>query len=273
MLDKFIIYKGTGGLAHMLRGLNEAVKKAKISNRYLIIDSRSNPGFGCDFSDFFYIDNLPCSDRFRDIPVHYKFRNLTIRDIKKRSIHSSKKTYKIFQHDITDIDPNCDDELIVFAGTGSNKLVPGLKIQKIIMDKLLNESPINEPYISVHFRNTDLKNSLTKFISSIKKLMEKTNIKTIYWASDDVNSYNKIVKALNNAKIIRYSVPEKTETNLHSEAKDKYKQVYDCLKDIFFILKSDYFIPSKNSGMSKYIELMIKDENMFSINSKTILVS
>jgi len=273
MSKKFIIYKGTGGLAHMLRGLNEAVKMAKISNRYLVIDTRSNPGFGCDFSDFFTIDNLECSDRFRDIPVDYKFKNLSVRDIKKRIIHSSKRKYHIFNHNISDIDPNCPDELIVFGGTGSNKLIPGLKIQNTVMEMLEKEPLIKDKYISVHYRNTDLKNSIVDFILKLKETIEKTKIKTIYWASDDESSYEKIVKTIDNAKIIRYSVPEKVKKNLHSDSINKYQQIYNCLKDIYFILKSNYFIPSKNSGMSQYIELMIKSPNMFSIDSKTIIIN
>lgn len=271
-MSKFLVYKGTGGLAHMLRGLNEAIRRARVSNRFLIIDCISNPGFGCHFSDFFTIDNLDYSEKYSDIPVDYKFRNLFIRDIKKRSIHSSKKKYHIFEHNISDIDPNCDENLIVFGGTGSNKLINGMKVNKEIMEKILKEPIINEKYISVHYRNTDLKNSIINFINKIRKTIKKTNIKTVYWASDDESSFERISNAVSEGNFVRNTIPEKVKKNLHSEAKDKQKQVYDCLKDIYFILRSDYFIPSKNSGMSQYVELMMRGDNIFGINSKTIIL-
>ncbi len=272
MSKRFLVYKGTGGLAHMLRGLNEAIRMARISNRFLVIDCISNPGFGCNFSDFFVIDNLEYSDRYSDIPVDYKFRNLFIRDIKKRSIHSSKKKYHIFEHNISDIDPNCDENLIVFGGTGSNKLISGMRVNKIVMERLIKEIVIKDKYISVHYRNTDLKNNIIGFVNKIRKTIKNTGIKTIYWASDDESSFERVRKVISEGNFVRYTVPERVKKNLHSEARDKQKQVYDCLKDIYFILKSEYFIPSRNSGMSQYVELMVGGENIFGINSKTIIL-
>ena len=66
-------------------------------------------------------------------------------------------------------------------------------------------------------------------------------------------------------------IPKKYTANL--SRKDKKKQMYDCLVDIYYILLSDVFIPSTNSAFSKAIMGMIKGNfNMFpEILSKTII--
>lgn len=273
MSKKFIIYKGSGGLAHMLRGLQECIRLAKDSNRFLIIDCKSNNGFGCNFSEFFKIDKLDYSDNYNVIPPEFKFKGHTIDEVKKIKIHSRNKVYEIFENNISDCNPNVDDDIVIFGGTASNRLIEKMTIIPEIMRKIESEPKIDGKYISVHFRNTDLSNNIMKYINKLKKLIKDTNIKTVYWSSDDCSSYDKIVRMVEEAKIIRYTIPEKNiKKNIHTETKDKNKQIYDCLKDIYFILKSDYFIPSKNSGMSLYIELMIKGKNMYGINSKTIII-
>jgi len=272
MSKKFLIYKGSGGMAHMLRGLGDCIKIARASKRYLVIDCKINKGFGCNFSEFFKINNLEYSDNYEVIPKNLNYKGKNIDEIKKTKISAVKKNYFIFDNLINRIDTNTDDDILIYGGTGSNKQIIGLKIIPDIMKKLNSEPTINTKYIAVHFRNTDVRNSFVKFISKIKKQIKITKINTIYWSSDDCNSYDKMVKMIPEANFIRYTIPQKTKKNLHTETKDKYKQIYECLKDIYFILKSDYFIPSLNSGMSLYIKLMIQDENMFDIKSKTIIL-
>ena len=57
-MQKYIIYKGTGGLVHNLRGLSFAIKIAIEQKRILIIDMNKNPAFGTSFSRFFDV-NIP----------------------------------------------------------------------------------------------------------------------------------------------------------------------------------------------------------------------
>jgi hypothetical protein len=140
-----------------------------------------------------------------------------------------------------------------------------------INKRLKSEIKIKDSYISIHFRNTDIKNNITDFILKIRNL--DTNIKTIYLASDDNSSYDILQKELPDFIIIRNTIPPKNITNLHycSDAcNDKYNEVYNCIRDIYFILNSTYFIQSKNSGLSQYIILMIENKNYLISDIKNI---
>ena len=52
-----------------------------------------------------------------------------------------------------------------------------------------------------------------------------------------------------------------------------FKQMYECLQDVYYILLSDVFIPSRNSGFSKcIIEMINKEFTIFpDLISKTII--
>jgi len=92
-------------------------------------------------------------------------------------------------------------------------------------------------------------------------LIKKFNINFIFLSSDDYNSFEELKKKFPNLKIIRKTIPEKNIRNLHYCSKNKKKQIYESIRDIYFILKSNYFIPSINSGFSFYVTSMINKKN------------
>jgi hypothetical protein len=65
-----------------------------------------------------------------------------------------------------------------------------LKVNQIILNKLRNEIKIVELYISIHFRNTDIKNKLKIFTNKIKIIVKRTNIKTVFLATDNAKTIN-----------------------------------------------------------------------------------
>jgi len=72
-------------------------------------------------------------------------------------------------------------------------------------------------------------------------------------------------------KIIMLAKPPKVTTNIHYESVDKAKQVYEVLRDCYFIMKSDFFVPCTTSGLSRMIITMLeKNKNMFCIPTKSI---
>ena len=81
-----------------------------------------------------------------------------------------------------------------------------------------------------------------------------------------------------NCKIFKvHNIPDFNGENIHLNSKNKFKQIYNCLTDMYYILKSDYFIPSYNSGLSKWLIQMIlskskKSNNIFNIKSKAKIV-
>ena len=55
-MDKYIVYKATGGLFHNLRGLTKAINIAIEKNNILIIDMDSHHAFGGNFNDYFNLE-------------------------------------------------------------------------------------------------------------------------------------------------------------------------------------------------------------------------
>jgi hypothetical protein len=133
-----------------------------------------------------------------------------------------------------------------------------IKINENVLNKLLQEELIKEPYISIHFRNTDLKNDINLFIKKIYKIYDTAKIKIIYISSDYNQTYDIISKEFPEFVVIRKTVPDINIQNLHYSKKNKYDEIYECIRDIYYISKSNYFIPSYNSGLSR---LMINQIN------------
>ena len=239
---KYIVYKATGGLAHMISEISVVLKIAIKNNNYLIIDCKKHEAFAQNFSDQFYINNnkLKYSDTYDIIPKD----NITYNIIPK----------KIIRHDS----------------------IWNLDIKNIIEKIKLEKNLIKEYYISVHYRNTDIKNNFDKYIKKIKKIIKISNIKIIYLATDDYYAYDKFIKNVTNIKIIQYSVPPQLlckGKNIHYNMKDKYLLVFNCLVDMYMILNSTIFIPSYNSGLSSWLIQMINNKkNIFDIKSQSIIV-
>ena len=126
------------------------------------------------------------------------------------------------------------------------------------------ETKITEKYIAGHFRNTDMKHDINEFIEKIRETINKTGIKTFYLATDDSTARNLIASELPaDITIVQNTVPPANIGNLHYSSKDKYKQVYECLRDFYFILGADEFIPSRKSGMSRLAMEMRKNKFSF----------
>lgn len=89
---KYIIYKASGGLVHMLKGLNFCIQNAKKTNRKLIIDCANHSAFMMDFGRIFFIDDTslnysdkyddecPVGDEIRMAPAKYVNRQYFIGD-------------------------------------------------------------------------------------------------------------------------------------------------------------------------------------------------
>jgi hypothetical protein len=266
--EKYIIFKGTGGLTHMLLALDFCISKAIEKKRTLIIDTLVHPAFLMNFNEIFtlHYKNLKYYNNYNNIRKNIKYFEMNIEEIEKTPVIYDKGTYFIKNYNVTDIDWDTTNDIIIFAGRGSNYDLKNIKVVKKIKDSLDNEKKINEKYISGHFRNTDMKHDINIFISELKKKIKETNIKTFYLASDDLNSYEKIKKELPDVNIIRYTIPPQNINNLHYHYKtsqEKYKQIYELLRDMYFIIKSSYFIPSENSSLSKILVKMRKDKNNF----------
>ena len=280
-MKKYIIYKATGGLTHMLKGLAYTISIAKQTKRNLIIDCKKHGAFMHHFSDFFTIQDksLIYSDNYNGIPNNYKFKDYSIEKVKNTPAKINKGVYYVGKYKANSRNmSNMSDNVIIYATSGSlSSNILNIKVIDKIKKQIIEDSTINDKYLSLHFRNTDRKNNITVFINKIKTAYQTYQINTVYLATDDATAYDKIKNSIDdNINLIQYTKPgDFGGKNIHYNTKDKYKLIYNCLLDIYNILNSTYFIPSTNSGLSKWIMYMIKNKkDIFDLKSQTkILLS
>lgn len=276
--NKYLIYKGSGGLAHNLRGLSRAIDYCNRTKRKLVIDMHRHSGFGVNYFRIFLNNNkLSWYDSYDIIPPTLKYKGYTLDQLAKAPFGLSKHGYTLSGNVISVLDFNNRDDIVIYAGSGSST-VPinrNIQINGDIVKMLKNEQPINDKYISVHFRNTDKSNNIGLFIKKIDQLIRNTKINTLYLASDYYEAYDILKKKFNQLNIVRKTIPPKGIHNLHYGSKDKFKQIYDSIVDIYYIAQSSYFIPSINSGYSLLIIGLINGNNSLipNIKSRTIIVN
>jgi len=258
-MSKYIIYKASGGLVHMLKGIHFCIQKATETNRKLIIDCANHSAFMMDFGRIFFIDDasLNYSDEYdNECPVGDEIKNTPAKYINGQ--------YFIGELNISIVDWDTENDVIIYGGAHGNLKMKNIKVVQQIRDDLDKENKITEKYIAGHFRNTDMKHDINEFINKIKETINKTGIKTFYLATDDSTARDLIASELPaGITIIQNTVPPANIGNLHYGSKDKYKQVYECLRDFYFILRADEFIPSRKSGMSRLAVEMRKNKFSF----------
>jgi hypothetical protein len=262
--NKYIIYKGTGGLIHMLCGLVHCIDFCKKNNWFLIIDVISHKCYTYYLNNFFLINNFNnYSEDYNNniINNNLTFMNMSIDYIKNYpDVEINNKHY----YKINNINIRCDitkkidhkDNIRIYAGPGSCKPINILKYIKIKPEILLiiKNKPIIKDYIGIHFRNTDIKNDINYFINIIKN----NPYKNIYLATDDYNAYNIIKENLPNYNIIQYTKPTNNNGQpIHYDNNiSKYDLILNLLIDIYYLYKSNIYIPSNISMVSNLVKVM-----------------
>ncbi len=82
---RWIVYKGSGGLAHMLGGLSDAIKIAKRTQRHLVIDCQSAGAFQNSFDQYFYIEDeeLSYSCSTEQLPDSAVYQGRPVKDFEE----------------------------------------------------------------------------------------------------------------------------------------------------------------------------------------------
>ena len=153
-MSKYIIYKASGGLVHMLKGIQFCIQKAKEMNRKLVIDCANHSAFMMDFSRIFYIDDstLNYSDTYDECPVGDEIRKAPAKYINGE--------YFIGKQNISIVDWDTENDVIIYGGAHGNLQMKTIKVVQQIRDDLDKETKIAEKYIAGHFRNTDMKHDI-----------------------------------------------------------------------------------------------------------------
>jgi len=262
--NKYIVYKVSGGLNHMLGQINNIIHLSKISNRLLIIDCNGG-AFENDFNKYFNIPDINYStnydwlynDSSLDKNMFEKYIKSNIRYIEKGTYFLENKKVSLNFNEVL----NSNDKILYLTRVNTIKTKWHIKVNKNIVDEI-SKKKIKEKYVGVHFRNTDIKNDINKFISEILKLPEIYNI--IYFATDDYNAIYKLKDLTKKFKIIQYTNPLNTKGhNIHYNNPNKDEVIMNALIDMYHLTYSSHFIPSIESSFSKRIIEIRKNDDFF----------
>lgn len=263
------VYKGTGGLIHMLCGLVYCINWCRRNKAKLIIDVEGHKCFMHKISDYFIINDFTNYSETYDNTPNLKFKRMPLQQvIDTRSVEVDRGNgnfthyYMIGNVNIRNSLDNYDysEKLRVYAGPGEYSfihMVTYLKIKPSIMEIIKNYGELNN-YVGVHFRNTDRHNNIDVFIKAI----QRQKYKNIYLATDDATAYDKFKNALPNYNIIQYTKPKDGQGKpIHYIDDDKHNLIMNLLIDIYYLYNSNDFIPSGESLVSKLINHMRKTKN------------
>ena len=268
-MNCYVIYKGTGGLTHMLIGLVFCMEYCIKYNNKLIIDVISHSCYKHYLKDFFIIQDKECptliySEDYSIIEPNIFFaRNISIDYIKnypnvEKLIDAEKYIYeyKIDKYNIRYSlqRTNTRQRVKIYAGPGNGNysaVIKYIRLKPEILN-IIKQQPLIDNFIGIHFRNTDLNNNIKEFINQIKTNNKKyTNI---YLATDDSKAYDIFKIELPNYTIYQYTKPiESNGEPIHYAEKNKYNLILNALIDMYFLYKSNDFFYSKGSSFSRFI--------------------
>jgi len=275
-MPKYTIFKGAGGLCHLLTTLNAMLDKCEKEERDMIIDTKTQPSFRHEFSKFFVITGLKIKyyDNYDILDKNITICGKSITSISNVHLMCKDEKYMLLDIDIGEFHNHAND-VVVVGGHHQIKEKYNIIVNNDILNLLKKEELITKPYISVHFRNTDKKNDITLFITKFEEIYNQTGIDTLYLASDYFEAYDIFARAFPKVNIFRKTIPPAGIHNLHyCRSIDKFDEIYNSIRDIFYVAHSDYFIPSYNSGFSTLMIDQIKNNVPLipDINSKTVIL-
>ena len=253
---KYVIYKGTGGLIHMLCGLTYCIEWCIRNYHFLIIDVKNHECFKHYLKDFFIIKNFNnysedyniISQQQVNLEGHInniKFKGINMSDIENCANIEKPNTHLYYiSTPIYDINIrvnlnsyNIKDTIKIYAGPGSckpNKIINYINVKPDILNIIMSKS-INDNYIGIHFRNTDIIHDINKFINII---MKNKDYKCVYLATDDSTAYDIFKQNCIGFDIIQYTKPcTENGSPIHYTENDKYNLILNLLIYIYYLYK------------------------------------
>lgn len=253
----------------MLLGLVYCIAWCMNHKATLIIDVKGHKCFQHNISDFFVIDNKfkRYYENYDNVDKNLKFKRIPLQKIidtpnveVDRGLGNFTHFYRI---DNIDIRKSLDDyqsceKLRVYGGPGGfsyTKLLELLKVKPDIVNMIKDLKLITGEYTGIHFRNTDRKNDIMKYINRAKAH------KIIYLATDDAKAYNMMKDAMPDKTIIQYNNPFDANGHpIHYMEDDKYKLVINLLVDMYYLYNAKHFIDSPESLISGLVNYMRKNK-------------
>jgi len=290
----------------MLGGLSDAIKIAKKTRRHLVIECQSAGAFQSRFDKYFYIEDeeLSYSCSFEQLPDAAVYQGRPVKDFEEVPVvWKQGNRYLLGEENITIIRDRLgrpstivNEGSVIFCGgpgagifgeqprrytrfaslilTGkpvdTSKWNQNLMLQSTFKKQIEQDFRIEGDFIGLHFRNTDIKNDISAYLSRLRAVVQKYSINQLVLATDDHEAQSVFASALPDMDVHQLTFPGQFDgKNIHYHSEDKEKQIYGCLLDIYMLLNSSVLIPSMNSGMSRWIVQMVEDgRNLFGVHSK-----
>lgn len=264
--DKYIVFKTSGGLNHMLNQINNAVHISILTKRKLIIDCWGGT-FQNDFNKYFnipeieyttnydclYQDNSGISENFETyVEVDAKYtKNGYV-------LHDKKITYHV-----NNVLGMRDKIIYVATLNGVEGNIPWyIRVNKDVVNKISIDE-IDGKYVGIHYRNTDMKTDLNKIIYELHKYDYDEASKIIYFATDDCSAKSRLAELLkNDIIVIQNTYPyDNKGKSIHYSNPNKDEVIMNALIDMFYLMRATYFIPSIKSSFSRRVsQIRIEDK-------------
>lgn len=222
--------------------------------------------FKHNFNDYFIIPNYEYYTNYENVDKNlFKINEHAriINDIYFLINEERKPLQKITLTPLEIINSNEKIIYVSFIRHSKNFTIPWyIKANKSIVDKI-SINKIEDKYIGIHYRNTDMKHNLEQFIPKLIKFSK--DCKIIYLGTDDCTGYDRLNKLLDKRfKILQYTKPfNNNGKNIHYGNPDKNEVIMNALIDMYHLVYSTYFIPSQKSSFSKVILELRENDHFF----------
>jgi hypothetical protein len=261
-MDRFLVYKLSGGLNHMLKQINNAIHLSEMSNRILILDTKGG-AFDNDFNKYFIIPDKVYFTNYETIENSELYKKY------QKSIEGNVQYYNLDGKSIL-LTPNevlkSEDEIVFFTylRVGLGKKDWKIKVKKEVIEEIKSISKIENEYIGFHFRNTDMKSDFS--ILFLKVFEHTKDIKTLYFSTDDAKALIELESVLPvDVKIIQFTKPfDASGKNIHYGNPNKDEVIMNALIDMYYLKNSKYFIGSPGSSFSERVKISRENkDNLF----------
>lgn len=121
-----------------------------------------------------------------------------------------------------------------------------------------------DPFLGVHFRNSDHSSDLESMIRRVKDAIQETGITDIHWCTDDLSSIEQARERLPRAHISSGQVFSRgTKKNLHYSLRgsDSVNHLANTFADIYTLTKAQVFLPSAGSW-KKLVPILREKEDV-----------
>jgi hypothetical protein len=255
-------------------------------NATLLISTRSHRPFAFNFEDVFAPAVSPRVSHVQVVSsVNYTpdvlFHNRTLHEVDKAAVKFvfESKMYFLDNQSLSfrAVLQHQRGMMRVIAGPGGGGRAPGslgfviqpnfLKLMRKYATYLVK--PADNPYAALHFRNTDLSDNYTVVVKAVQKFYKPGWHNFLYLATDSATTIKRlqahlpdipIVSGVRLVPIPTYCPRCSQHYAPHSTLASRQTQFVNTLIDMYYIVKADVFVPSKVSGLSRWLVALRSEE-------------